>query len=288
MKCIITLSALLIASTLFAQEPIEVRDGSVAFEGGTYASYTVTIHETDGNFVEREWKTQIKAASDKVTTKKEWFIDNARISSISQDTLDIYSKVIDLKKTGNVDFIVAFNSNGTFIGPEDEKKHAAAMKYVYDFAFRTTKQIVNEQVEEAEKTLEKSQKELEALEKEKERLETSIVKNNEKISKSEGKIEENGRELEKLSSDIDVKRSLVGSSNDEKDAKELQKLLSTQNSTERDTDKQNSTIRSSKKKIEDAEYDLERNETKTQEKQLEIEENTKKLDSARAKLMNIK
>ena len=272
----------------FAQEPIEVRDGSVVFEGGTYASYSVTIHETDENFVEKLWKEQIKSSSDKVTTKKEWFIDNARISSIDQDTLDIYSKVVKLGKTGNVDFIVAFNAHGTFIGPEDEKRHAAAMKYVYDFAFRTSKQIVNEQLEEAENALEKSKKDLEGLEKEKARLESSIEKNNQKISKAEGKIEQNGKDHDKLKSDIEVKRSMVGSSSDEKDAKELQKLLSEQSNLERDTDKQNSTIRSSKKKIEDAEYDLKKNETNIEEKKLEIEENTKKLDEVRAKLMNIK
>ncbi len=288
MKNTFTLITLLLATMNFAQEPIEVRDGSVAFEGGTYAAYTVTIHATDENFVEKEWKEQIKAASDKVTTKKEWFIDNARISSISQDTLDIFSKVVELGKTGNVDFIVAFNAGGTFIGPEDEKRHAAALKYVYDFAFRTTKLVVNEEVLAAEKVLERSNNDQAALEKENDRLNNTIEKNKEKIEKAKKDLEQNAKDLEKMNSDIEVKRSLVGSSSDEKDAKDLQKLLSQQSNLERNTDKLNSTIRTSEKKIEEAEYDLKKNENDQEEKKVEIEENTKKLDAARAKLMNIK
>ncbi len=288
MKYSYTMIAILLATFSMAQESIEVRKGHLVIDKSSYAAYMVTIFETDDNFVEREWKSQMKDISEKVTTKKEWFIDNARIMSISQDTIDIYSKVIELKNSNNVDLIVAFNVDGTFVGEEDKKRHAAAEKYVYDFAFRTTKMVVNEQVETAEKALERSQKDFEILVKDKQRQETSIERNEEKTEKAEKKIESNGTDLKKLNSDIEVKQSMVGSGNDEKNAKELQRLLSQRSNLERDTDKQNSTIRSSKKKIEDAEYNLKKNATNQEEKKVEIEELTSALDTARTKLMNIK
>jgi len=288
MKTIYTFITLLLAVSLMAQEPIEVRTGQMKIGKASYDSYVVTIFETDKNFVEREWKGHMKDISERVTTKKEWFIDNARIMSISQDTIDIYSKVIDLKNTGNVELMVVFNVDGQFITEEDEKHDAAAKKFIYEFAFRTSKLIVHDEVLAAEKTLMKVEKEQGILVREEEQLNRTIEKNTEKIEKAENDLGQNGKDLDKINSEIEVKRSLVGSNPNEKDEKALQKALSKQSTLERNTDKLNSTIRSSKKKIEDAEYGLTKNAENQEKKKLEVEEKTKKLDSARAKLMNIK
>ncbi len=81
---------------------------------------------------------------------------------------------------------------------------------------------------------------------------------------------------------------MVGSNPNEKDERALQKALSKQSTLERNIDKLNGTIRSSKKKIEDAEYALQKNAENQEEKKGEVEKLTSDLDSARAKLMNVK
>lgn len=288
MKVFFTFVALFFAAFLMAQEPIEVRVGQMKIGKVNHTSYVVTIFETDKNFVEREWKGHMKDISEKVVTKKEWFINNARIMSISQDTIDIYSKVVELKNTGNVELMVVFNVDGKFITEEDEKHDAAAKKFIYEFAFRTSKLIVHNEVLAAEKTLMKVEKEQETLVREEEQLNRTIEKNTEKIEKAESDLEQNGKDLDKTNSEIEVKGSMVGSNPNEKDEKALQKAQSKQSTLERNTDKLNGTIRSSKKKIEDAEYSLSKNAENQDKKKLEVEEKTKGLDSVRAKLMNIK
>ncbi len=181
MKSIFTFIALYFATSLIAQEPIEVRNGQMKIGKASYNSYVVTIFETDKIFVEREWKSQMKDISTKVATKKTWFIDNARIMSISQDTIDIYSKVVELKNTGNVELMVVFNVDGQFITQEDEKHDAATKKFIYEFAFRTSKLIVHKQVLAAEKTLMKVEKEQGTLVREEDQLSRTIEKNKEKI-----------------------------------------------------------------------------------------------------------
>jgi len=288
MKNFFTFIALFCTTILMAQEPIEVRLGQMKIGKASHASYVVTIFETDKNFVEREWKGHMKDISEKVVTKKEWFIDNARIMSISQDTIDIYSKVVELKNTGNVELMVVFNVDGKFITEEDEKHDAAAKKFIYEFAFRTSKLIVHKEVLAAEKTLMKVEKEQETLVREAEQLNRTIEKNTEKIAKAESDLEQNGKGLDKINSEIEVKRSMVGSNSNEKDEKALQKAQSKQSTLERNTDKLNSTIRSSKKKIEDAEYSLSKNAENQEEKKVDVAKLTSDLDSARAKLMNVK
>lgn len=288
MKSIYTFFTFLLATSLLAQEPIEVRREQMVISKTSYPAFIVTIFETNEIFVEREWKSLMKDISKKVTTKKEWFIDNARIMSISQDTIDIYSKVVEQKNTGNVDLIVAFNVGGNFISPEDEKHDASAEKFIYEFAFRTTKLIVHDEVLAAEKSLEKANKEQTTLINQEEQLNRTIEKNTEKIEKAENDLEQNGKDLDKVNSEIEVKRSLVGSNPNEKDEKALQKALSKQSSLERNTDKLNSTIRNSKKKIEEAQYDLTKNTEDQEEQKVKVEKLTAELDSSRAKLMNIK
>ena len=288
MKYIYTVITLFFATTIMAQEPIEVRKGNMVINKSSTAAYMVTLFETDVAFVQREWRSQMKDVSRKLTTKKIWFIDNARIMSISQDTIDIYSDIESIKKTGNVELKVAFNVGGTFISVEDEKRDAAVVKYIYDFAFRTSKKIVNDQVLAAEKALEKSNKQQELLERQEEQLNRTIEKNKDKIEKAEKDLVQNGKDLDKVNSEIEVKRSIANTSTDEKDAKALQKVLSKQSTLERNTDKLNNIIRSSKKKIDDGEYELTKNVEDQEENKVKVEEFTNSLDSARAKLMNVK
>lgn len=287
MKTTLTIAATLIAATLFAQTPIEVRVGELETEAGVRPAYIVSIHETTDNYIEKELKELLKERSEKVSSKKIWFIDNARIHEIAPDTIDIEAKVEEIKGSGIVDIYAAYNLNGTYITTGHEKD-VATQKYFYEFALRTTKKIVEEQVAEAGKDLEKAEKEHLDLLKEEERLKKSIDKDNDRISKAESDQRSNERELEQVKGNVEVKRDVMATSSNSDDAKELEKLLSKRDNLENKEEKLKKTIRDSEGDIEKAERDLEKNTRDQAEKEAEIAEKKSVLEQIREKLANVK
>lgn len=287
MKSTLTILATLASLAMLAQQPIEVRTGSLETEDGMKPAYIVSLHETDENYVGKELKSILKDRAEKVSSKKLWFIDNARIGEIAMDTLDIHATLDQMKGTDIVDIYVAFNLNDTFI-TDDHAKHEATHKFVYDFALRTYKKVVEAQVADAGKALEKAEKEHLDLIQEKEKLEKSIDKNTDRIANAESDERKNSRELEQIRGNIEVKREVMATSSNEEDAKELQKLLSKRDKLESKEEKLKKTMRDSEGDIEKANRDLERNARDTKEKEAEVAEKKSILEQMREKLANVK
>ena len=99
---------------LFATaQKIEVKEDKANLGGAKNPVLTVVISEADKSTVEKAWKSLMKDYNAKVSGKDEMFSDNATITDISANTIDVYSTAEE--KNSTILFTVAFDLGGAFI-----------------------------------------------------------------------------------------------------------------------------------------------------------------------------
>jgi len=150
----------------------------------------VTIVGANEDDVAKSWKDQMKDTGGKVSGKKEMFVDDASLPSISSNTIDIYSVIEE--KGGNVIFTVGFNLGGAYL---NSKEHASgykvAEKMIYDFAVSQAKYAIEEKIKDQKDVIAKSTKDVENLTKDNEKLAKDIEDYKKRIEDAEKNIENN-------------------------------------------------------------------------------------------------
>ena len=197
---------ILILNISFAQKT-EVRYGS-AFLGGNENLVTVVeIENADMKDTRKMWSDYLKKSKGKLSTEgDEYFLDNAKIKSISEDTLDIYSTI---KSAGrSVVITMAVNSNGVFINNQGGTQQAVD-NYLIDFAIMVKKDLINKELSIAKKALGSKGTALSNIEKQNKKLEKANASMKNKISDNERTISNNNTKLKSENKDIEVQKSIV-------------------------------------------------------------------------------
>ena len=89
---------MLMSFSNFAQKAIKVSSTSEKFSAGNVDAFSVDIYEADKDFVEKSWKKAMKKYKAKVKIKSEIFADNALIKDMSENTVDVYAKIVEEKE----------------------------------------------------------------------------------------------------------------------------------------------------------------------------------------------
>ena len=185
---------LLISFSNFAQKAIKVSATSERFSVGNVDAFSVNIYEADKSFVEKSWKKAMKKYKAKVKVKSEIFADNALIKDMSDNTVDVYAKIIEEKEEG-LKFVVAVDLGGIFLSKSSHSdKYKVFEDILRKFAVNVSKDAVLEKAKEEEKILDKIVKTENNLEKEKKNLQKDIEDYKKKIIKAEEDIKKNEEE----------------------------------------------------------------------------------------------
>ncbi len=197
MKNIALIIMLFTITNLFAQK-VSVQETSGKFLKENRNALMTTVYYSTADNVEKELKSLFKSYKGKVKTKKGVILgDDLVISSVSENTIDIYATVKDVKD-GEVEVLVAFDLGGANLtSGAHPDQFPRAQEIIKNFALNLTEQSFAEIVKEEEKELEKFTKDYEKVVENKEELE----KDNEDFKKQ---IEENEKEIEKLTKDIET------------------------------------------------------------------------------------
>ncbi len=181
---------LLISTNLLSQKEIKVKETKTNIANGNNNALSVIIYEADEKQVEKAWKKLMKDYKGKISVKKEIFADDARISDISANTIDIYAK-IEKTKDGDIELFAAFDLGGAFLSSSKHSdKFKSSKKILKNFGITTAKEAIMTQLKEAEKIMKK-------LENDKK----SLIKENEDLNK---KIEDWKKDIEKAREDIKI------------------------------------------------------------------------------------
>ena len=202
MKNFIILTLILVLSgfTSFAQDDLsnysfnpEVKKMDRLMSKGQKNCYSVTIDGVSKKEIEKSWGKYVKdhGAKPKWDKKKnEYFADNAKISSVSDNTIDVYSQLIE--SDNRVELIVWMDLGGSFLSNQDHAEQSVhGEAFVLGFATNMERKRVDTFRKKQEDTLGDMQDDLKDMEKDKSKLEKSIEEYQKKIEEAKMKIEEN-------------------------------------------------------------------------------------------------
>ncbi|HHZ64881.1 MAG TPA: hypothetical protein EYN38_06225 [Flavobacteriales bacterium] len=191
--CLVTIALAVSLMTYSQKTKVSVSNESIG--GGNNSALSVVVIHPDASEVQKEWKSHIKSyKSDGIKSGKEVFADNCKITSISDNTIDIYARVEKIKDN-TVKLIIGFNLGGAYLNVS-APGYQAAEKIVYDFAIKITKAGIEDEMKEEEKDLKKKEKALEKLEKDNEKLHTSIEASKKAIEDAKKAIEQAKKDIE--------------------------------------------------------------------------------------------
>lgn len=194
---------------------------------GENTAVVVKIPETLIKEVQKNWEKFIKnkTKSKVQNTLDETWISATTVSSIYQDPINIYSKII--QTPDGVDISAFFEINGAFITAQDNDKMTAAGEYMRTFAIRQYKLAIENQLKTEEKNLKTMKQELTKLQKENERLHKGIKVNESNIINTESDIQINASDQVRKATEVEkqkqAKMDVAGDKEQEKLAKKALK-----------------------------------------------------------------
>ncbi len=207
MKNFILFIFLIFTSHELLSQKIAIRHDGADLGGQVNPVTIAEIPNGELKSVEKKWKSYLKKHGGKLSSDDgELFLDNGQVKAISNDTLDIFSRVAG---SGATVFIsIAVNKDGVFVNNSDGNSPSID-KFLYDFVFDIRKQMAEDELKSAEKLLKTRDKAYDSLLKSNKKLEKSIKKMREQISDNEREIKKNDEAIEKKKREISKQEALV-------------------------------------------------------------------------------
>jgi hypothetical protein len=286
MKKLFTLFAFTAALHLCAQT--QVNTASFTFSGGVYPTFSTLFTKADAALVEKWYKEQLKGISADMGGKKEIMSIGTRLPEISSDTIRVFVKVDQPKKSEDVTVHAAFRVNGVFVGPDsDPRQTEGCRSWMYQRAVMLKKELVQKELDEATRHSLRLESDMANLVKEKDRAQGNLEKTQQRITEDEKeKADTDGRSTS-LASQVDAKRQEIANGPTEKNAKEMQDLLKEQGKLKSTSEKLTKSIADGKNKVVEIQEHIKKNLAEQDAKGKAIEAQKKLVEELRTKLANV-
>lgn len=210
-------------TTAFAQSSFEfkVMEETRAMTKGSANALIVNLPNTSYKKVNKMWSRYLKNFRGKTKYNRkanEYFSDNAEITAMSENAVDIISKVYDNGEEGTT-VAVWFNLGVTYLSASKyPERYAAGEKILKDFSLLVSADMIAAQLKEEEKELEEMKDNLQDLEKKKAAEDANITKQKQNIIKAEASIVQSEKTIEKNVADQGAQKV---------DIKEQEKIIET-------------------------------------------------------------
>lgn len=280
---LLTLTLIFTGFTSFAQIELEnysfnpeIKEASRLMSKGETNSYSIIIDGLSRKEIEKSWGKFMKNCDSKCKwdkNTKEFFADDAKIENISDNTIDVYSQLIE--SNNRVEMIVWMDLGGGFLSSTvHSEKSKAGEEFIMKFAFDMEKKRVDNFRKKEEDKLEGMQKDMKNLKKDKIKLEDKIVDFQRKIEEANQEITTNVNKQPHVEKEISTQKAYVGQvegddarKNEEKKLKNLEGNLK---DLKKDKKKQEKNIEGYYKKIEKSKQKIAENVENQDLKQKEI------------------
>jgi len=205
------LVAIIFAVSFMPFASAQIMESAKPMSQGNNNAMTVTLPDTDVKVVEKEWEDFIKdykAKLRKIKKSSEIFGDDARIESISKNTVDVYALVSE--RGDDTELTVWYDLGGAYLNSKDHPtQYGNAQKMLNDFSGIVSKTYIANILNEEEKKLKDLEKTLEDIEKSQEDSLKDIEKYEEKIVEEKANIEECKSKKEAAMKDVESQKMVV-------------------------------------------------------------------------------
>jgi hypothetical protein len=188
-------------NTAFAQTDFEfkVLEENRSMSKGNANALIINLPNTSYKQVNKLWNKYIKNFKGKLKYNRkidEYFSDNAEVKDMSENAVDIISKVYDNGAEGTT-VAIWFNLGVTYLSAEKyPERYPSGEKILKDFSLLVSADMIAAQLKEEEKRLENMNDTLKSLEKAKVQSEANITKQKEIITKAEASIVKSEKDIE--------------------------------------------------------------------------------------------
>lgn len=219
MKYCILLLMVWMGQIAFGQDDFKIVEEGRSMQAGTANALVLTLPKASAKLVKKNWAKYAKKFKGKLKYDGkvgEYFLDDATVSTMSDNTLDITTKIYDKASEGS-EIAVWFNFGITYLDSESEpERYAAAEVFMKDFYSVLEVEMIKEQLKEEKKLLAKMEKERKKLDKvekaEQKKIEKQqkiIAKAEEAIKTSEEAIATNQEEIDKQDKALAEKEAVI-------------------------------------------------------------------------------
>lgn len=189
----------------------QIMESAKPMSQGTNNALTVTLPDTEVKIVEKEWEDYVKgykAKLRKIKKSDEIFADDARIESISSNTVDVYGLVSE--RGEDTELTVWFDLGGAYLNSKDHpEKYLKAQGMLKDFCGIVSKTYIANMLNEEEKKMKDLEGNLKDIEKDQENAVDDIKKYEEKIEEAKATIETCKANKEQAMKDIEAQQEVV-------------------------------------------------------------------------------
>ena len=195
----------------FAQE-VKIKETSESFNNGSHNSFHVTVFVDDMNKVQKEWKSKMKdfGYGDSKDKGKEYIYDNVKFKDLSNNPMDVYTKFEEKKDDKSVEMWVAIDMGGDYVSSGSHGNEADFMKKMMkEWAVKTSKEFVEDQMKDANKALAKLEDKKKDLEKDNKDQDSDIKNYEDKIKKAKENIEKNKKDIETKKTEIEAQKKVT-------------------------------------------------------------------------------
>lgn len=188
-------------TTTFAQTDFEfkVLEENRSMSKGNANALIVNLPNTSYKQVNKLWNKYLKNFKGKMKYNRkidEYFSDNAEIKDMSENAVDIISKIYDNGTEGTT-IAIWFNLGVTYLSAEKHpERYPSGEKILKDFSLLISADIIAAQLKEEEKRLESMNDTLKSLEKDNAQSENNMTKQKEIIAKAEASIARSEKDIE--------------------------------------------------------------------------------------------
>lgn len=194
----------------FAQAQSEAYSKDISMSLGNKPAIVLDMNDIDAETALDYWKDYMRSHCKLKRNKKanEYYVNKAKIPTISSKKINIISKIEDLNKSSRLYFWI---DTGTAFLDEstDATMYANAKQYINDFAIEAEKTHVENMLKKAKKEMKSLEREMKSLKKDKENHEEDIEDAKKKIKKLENKIVENEAAQKKQVEALDLQKELI-------------------------------------------------------------------------------
>lgn len=190
MKKIYGIFVLLFTFSLSYGQAVQV---AKSMSEGNHNSFSINLPKSEKKEIEKSWAKflkKYKGKTDKIKKTEEYLTDDAKIESMSDNTVDIYSQVN--QEGEDTQLTVWYDLGGAYLSSETHPEKVTIANAMLDaFALTVAVANVEETLKEEEKSLKKLNGDFKGLEKDKVKLEEEIKKCEKKIEEAKAAIVEN-------------------------------------------------------------------------------------------------
>jgi hypothetical protein len=197
-----------VATLTFAQREYEITEEEETMSKGQQNALVMELPGVSKKIAEDEWKAFIKGYKGKTKqTRKtgEWFSDDAKIPTISGNTVDVYATFSEDKGQNNTTLSVWFDLGGAFLVSEKhEDGFGGSVQLLKMYGYQLDKRLAKDELSGQEKNMKDLEKELKNLEKDNENYHKKIEDAKALIAKMEENIAQNLVDQERKKAEIEA------------------------------------------------------------------------------------